>query len=767
MLKHLFFSVAVLLAWSSSLMAQSYADYVNPFIGTSNYGATYPGAIAPRPMATVSPFNAAGKQNKFDKDSQWNSMAYWHENTFLTGFSHVNLSGVGCPDLGVILTMPTTGKPSPDWKSYGSTYSQEQASAGYYAVHLDKYNVEVEATASRRVGISKYHFPAGESNVLLNLGLGLTNEQGAMLKVVSDHEIEGMVTVGSFCYNNPKAVYPVYFVMELSKPADDFGIWKEARPNEGVEAQWMKGYNGQLRMIDNYRNHVVGDSIGAYMHYSNAHPMTVEVKVAVSYVSIANARENLRAETAGKDFDQVLAATKQDWNDALGVVEVKGGSEDDKTMFYTALYHTLIHPNIQSDVNGDYNLAGHQGFGNSQEHERYSVFSLWDTYRSLHPLMSLLYPHQQSQMVKTMLDIYDESGWLPKWELNSTETYTMVGDPAMAVIGDTYLRGIHDFDTKKAMEAMKKHFSTIEDNPVRPGNKAYQQLGYIPVESEKSDLFDGGDEQEARVWGSVSTSLEYNIADYAFGQFAKAIGEEEWSKKALAYTASFKDFYDPSTKVLRPKMANGEFMSPFNPKDGENFTHAIGYVEGSAYHYAFMVPHAIPELIATMGGEKQYLQALDQLFAEGHYEPDNEPDMAYPFLYNYVKGQEWKTQRQVRKMINESFSNTPAGLPGNDDTGTMSSLLAFSMMGIYPESAGSTKYLITTPRFEEVVIHLDKDYYHGDKIVIKAPKATDRPYIKSLTVNGKKQSSLFIDHQTLTEGAEINFKLSKTPQPAL
>ncbi|GJM62557.1 GH92 family glycosyl hydrolase [Persicobacter diffluens] len=757
-----FLLLGVFLLCGLSSKAQKWSSFVNPFIGTSNYGATYPGAVAPRPMVTVSPFNAAGEQNVIDKDSQWNSMAYWNENTFLSGFSHVNLSGVGCPDLGVILTMPTSGELTPHWQEYGSTYKNEKASAGYYSTTLEKYNIQVEATASRRVGISKYHFPAGQNNVLLNLGLGLTNEQGGMVKVVSDQEVEGMVTVGSFCYNNPQAVYPVYFVMEFSEPADEFGVWKEARPNTGVEEQWMKSYNGELRLLEQYRNHVVGDSIGVYMTYHHEQPSTVEVKVGVSYVSIENARENLKAETSDKDFADILAETQAEWDELLGVVEVKGGSEDDKQMFYTALYHTLIHPNIQSDVNGEFNLSGHQGFGQTQDYDRYTVFSLWDTYRSLHPLMSLLYPGQQSEMVKTMLDIYQESGWLPKWELNSTETYTMVGDPAVAVIADTYLRGIQDFDTKVALEAMKKHYFTTENNPVRPGNKYYHELGYIPVEAEKSDLFGGEDNGEARVWGAVSTTLEYNIADYAFGQFAGALGEQKLSEEVLAQTKGYQHFYDPETKVLRPKMKNGEFLNPFNPKDGENFTHAIGYVEGSAYHYAFMVPHDIPGLIQTMGGEESFVKQLDVVFDEGHYEPDNEPDMAYPFLYNYAQNYRWKSQQKVKAMIEEDFANTPSGLPGNDDTGTMSSLLAFSMMGLYPESAGSAEYLVTTPRFEEVIIHLDKHYYGGKNIVIRAPKSDSRPYIKSFRVNGQEQDRLFIDHKTLTEGAQIDFSLSKS-----
>ena len=515
----------MLLIMSGHIMAQDVAKHVNPFIGTSNYGATYPGPIAPRGMASISPFNVAGKQNKLEKDSQWLSNPYVNENTFLTGFSHGNLSGVGCPELGVILSMPTTGDLETDHLKYGTTYGNEIAKAGYYSVHLDKYDIKAEFTATTRAGLSKFHFPKGKSNVLLNLGLGLTNEQGAMVQIVSPTEIQGMRSVGTFCYNNPESAYPVYFVARFSKPAQSFGAWKKPAKYEGVEAQWM-GYNGKTRIMENTRNMVVGDSIGSYFSYEFDKPETVEVAIGISYVSIENARENLEAETKGKNFDQLRKETYEEWNQALSRIQVEGGSEDDKVNFYTALYHTLIHPNTFNDVNGDYrSLAG--DFVKTTG-TRYTVFSLWDTYRNVHQLLSLVYPQQQEHMVQSMLEMYDENGWLPKWELNSTETFTMVGDPAGIVIADTYMKGLRNFDVDKAYKAMLKSADQVEGNPLRPGLNEYISKGYLST----------------NYGGPVSTTQEYNIADHAISLMAKELGKKEDASRFKERSLSYRKLYD-------------------------------------------------------------------------------------------------------------------------------------------------------------------------------------------------------------------------------
>ncbi|MEC3908248.1 GH92 family glycosyl hydrolase [Tamlana sp. 2201CG12-4] len=745
-IKQLVFTVIVIT--SNLICAQELIDYVNPFVGTSNFGATNPGAIAPRGMASVSPFNVAGPQNlPHEKDSRWLSNPYVHENTFLTGFSHVNLSGVGCPDLGVILAMPTTGDLQTNHLKYGSTYKNEIARPGYYSVALDKYKVKAEVTATERVGISRYTFPKGQSNILINLGLGLTNESGAMIKVVSPTEIEGIRNVGSFCYYKPEEAYPVYFVAKFSHPADEFGIWKTPEKSKGVEAQWMS-YNGKTRLFKGYKREVIGDSIGSYFTYHFKEPTQVEMKVGISYVSIENARENLEKETQSHSFETIHENTASRWNDLLSKVEVEGGTRDDKTIFYTALYHTLIHPNILNDINGEYpSMAKRETM--KTEDTRYTVFSLWDTYRNLHALMSLIYPKQQSDMVKSMLNIYDESGWLPKWELNATETTTMVGDPAGVILADTYLRGIQDFDIEKAYEAMRKSALQLEDNPLRPGIKDYIDKGYLTTTTTKS--------------GSVSTTQEYNITDFAIAQLAKQLNKKEDYNMFSKRSVSYRNLFDKTFNLLRPKNHDGSWYMPFNPDKGANFEKNLGFIEGNSWQYTFMVSHDVKTLMKLMGGKKAFVNQLDKVFEIGQYDMANEPDINYPFLYNYAKGYERKTQDRVSQLINQYFKNTPDGLPGNDDTGTMSAWLIYSMMGIYPVSPAEPIYAITKPAFNKITIHLDKRYYKNDTLEIisniSENNENNKKYIDKIRINDNLLKSYFITHKALVNGTVLNISL--------
>lgn len=733
-------TVIFLLIFSISWAQKSPVDYVNPFIGTSNFGTTNPGPIAVRGMANVSPFNVAGPQNlPLEKDSRWLSTPYVHENTFLTGFSHVNLSGVGCPELGVILTMPTTGKIITDHLEYGSTYSNEISQVGYYSNVLDKYDIKVEATATTRVGVSKYSFPAGESNILLNLGLGLTNEEGASVKVVSATEIEGVRSVGSFCYYKPEEAYPVYFVARFSKAADEFGVWKKPTTYKGVESEWM-GYNGKTRLMKGFTKEVVGDSIGAYMRYNFDSPTQVEMKIGISYVSLDNARENLEKETLDRTFDGILLDARKEWNQYLSKIEVEGGSEEDKTVFYTALYHTLIHPNTLNDVNGDYPKMKTRETLKTKG-TRYTVFSLWDTYRNLHQLMSLVYPKQQSDMVKSMLQIYDESGWLPKWELNATETTTMVGDPAGIIIADTYLKGIRDFDVEKAYKAMLKSAGQLKDNPLRPGLQDYITKGYLTTKTTNS--------------GSVSTTQEYNIADYAIAQLAKEMGEQSDYKRFGKRAISYRKLFDKEFNLLRPRNDDGSWLTPYNPESGANFEKNLGFIEGNAWQYTFMVPHDIKGLMKLMGGPKPFAQRLQDVFDKGQFDMANEPDIAYPYLFNYVKGEAFRSQKLVSDLLDEHFKNSPDGIPGNDDTGTMSAWAVFSMMGIYPVNPAAPMYALVKPKFDKITIHLDDEYYKGIKLVISSNTVENKEPIGEILINGKPHKEYFISHKKLVNASKI------------
>ena len=734
--------IIIFLFFGSNLFSQEPASYVNPFIGTSNFGTTNPGPIVPRGMVSVTPFNVSGKQNKFDKDSQWFSTPYEYDNTFLTGFSHVNLSGVGCPDLGVLLLMPTTGKVETNHLKYGSTYSNEVAKTGYYSNVLDKYGIKTEFTTTKRVGVSKFIFPKGQSNILMNLGLGLTNEQGAMVKIISETEIEGMRTVGSFCYNNAEGAYPVYFVAKFSKPADHFGVWNKPAIYMGVEAQWMD-YNGKIRMMDHATKMVVGDSIGTYFTYKFDKKTVVEVKIGVSYVSIANARENLEKEAANKSFDEIYKETFNLWNEELSKIKVEGGTKEDKIIFYTALYHTLIHPNTLNDFNGEFPEIKTGKIGKTKT-TRYTVFSLWDTYRNLHQLLTLVYPQQQSDMVKSMLEMVDENGWLPKWELNSTETFTMVGDPASIVITDTYLKGIRDFDIQKAYNAMLKGADQIKDNPVRIGLEEYLEKGYVTEQSVNS--------------GAVSITQEFNIADHAIAQLAKELGYKSDFKRFTDRSITYRKLFDKKFNLLRPKNADGTWYEPFHPDTGANFVKNIAFIEGNSWQYTFMVAHDTKELIKLMGGKKAFVSQLEKVFDNKQFDMANEPDIAYPYLFNYVKGEEWRTQKRVTELIHKHYKNEPKGLPGNDDTGTMSAWLVFSMMGIYPVSPGDPVYAITKPVFDKITIQLADKYYKNKQLIIQK-KSNSRGKIDKILLNGKVQNSYFIMHKDLVNGRELKIIL--------
>lgn len=732
--------------------AQSPAEFVNPFIGTSNFGATHPGAIAPRGMLSISPFNVSfdtkGIKNPLEKDSRWLSNPYVNENHFLTGFSHANMSGVGCPELGVILTMPTTGDIETNHLKYGTTYKNERASAGYYSVELDKYQVKAEMTALTRSGVSRYSFPKGQANILLNLGLGLTNEQGAMIKVVAPDEVEGLRMVGSFCYNSPERAYPIYFVAKFSRPADSFGVWQGHNKYEGIEAQWMT-YNGKTRIKEGFMREVVGDSIGAYFRYNLEKAQQVEVKIGVSYVSIANARENLEREIQQKSFDEVFSQTQNHWNELLSKVQINDDNSEKKTIFYTALYHSLIHPNTLNDINGQYPEAGNNRIGRTPN-TRYTTFSLWDTYRNYHQLLTLLYPEQQLDMVRSMLAIYDESGWLPKWELNSTETFTMVGDPASIVLADTYLRGLRDFDIQKAYQAMLKGANTLENNPIRPGLKEYWQKGYLSVQ--------GG------VDGPVSTTQEYNIADFAIGKLAEALGKKQDAKKFAKQSLSYRKFFNPKWNLLQPKNEDGSWYEPFNPDSGANFEKNVGYIEGNAWQYTFMVSHDVKGLIKLMGGKANFVKNLNHIFESGQFDMANEPDMGYPFLYNFVEGSQWLTQKRVDDLLKTYFKNIPAGLPGNDDTGTMSAWAVYSMLGFYPIVPAEPIYALTSPKFKEITLKLNEKYYPNKTLKIISNASEKNIYIDKIFIDGKLHKSFFITDEQLKKANEIRFELRETPK---
>lgn len=736
-------TVALLATVTVGISAKSAADYVNPFIGTTNFGTTNPGAVVPNGLMSVVPFNVMGSEdNKYDKDARWWSTPYEYYNTFFTGYSHVNLSGVGCPDLGSLLLMPTTGNLTVDYKEYGSEYDNESAKPGYYTNRLTKYNITTEVSATKRTSIARFTFPQGESHILLNLGEGLTNESGASIKRVSETEIEGVKLLGTFCYA-PQAVFPIYFVMRVNKAPNQQGYWKKQREMRGVEAEWDI-HSGKYKLYTQYGRELQGDDIGAWLTYNTTEGEEIEVQIGVSFVSIQNARENLNAEQPNFNFNKVKDEAYNTWNDNLSRIEVEGGTDEQKIVFYTALYHTQIHPNILQDVNGEYPaMEGDATL--TTDRDRYTVFSLWDTYRNVHQLFTLLYPDRQLDMINSMIGMYKEHGWLPKWELFGRETLTMEGDPSLPVIADTWLRGIRDFDIDTAYEAMIKSATTNgEDNLMRPDNDYYQSLGYVPLREQYDN--------------SVSHALEYYIADYSLSQLAKDLGKEDDAKKFYNRSLGYKHYYDKEFGTMRPILLSGEFYSPFNPMEGENFEPSPGFHEGNSWNYTFYVPHDVKGLCKLMGGKTKFIDKLQMVFDKGLYDPANEPDISYAYIFSNFKGEEWRTDKEIHRLLDTYYKNQPDGIPGNDDTGTMSAWALFNMMGFYPDCPGRPSYTVVTPVFDKITIKLDTRYYPTDKVVITKEKLSDTgEYLQYITIDGKKSNSRVLSHEDLVNSREIKF----------
>ena len=743
-LSNLFLSLSLFLSLPAA--AQQPVDYVDPFIGTTNFSVCNPGAVLPHGLMSVVPFNVMGSDlNQYDKDGRWWSAPYEYNNKFFTGFAHVTMSGVGCPELGSLLTMPTTGKLDVDYHNYGSEYRDEQAKPGYYALTLKKYGIRAETSATLRSGIERYTFPKGRANILLNVGDGLSNESGGMVRRVSDTEIEGCRLLGTFCYNG-QAVFPIYFVMRVSKRPQTAGCWKKQPKFTGAKGQWDKD-NGRYKLYENYGREMAGNEVGYYFSFDCREGEQIEVRMGVSFVSTANARENLDAEQQGLDFADIRRKARGTWEETLGRITVEGGTEAQKRAFYTALYHTQLHPNILQDVNGQYPEMENGRTGHTTGN-RYTVFSLWDTYRNVGQLETLLYPDRQLDMVRSMVDMYKEWGWMPKWELFGRETWTMEGDPAIPFITDTYLKGLRDFDINTAYEAFTRSANLPgKDNKMRPDNDPYLAKGYVPMGVYAAD--ESGD-------NSVSHALEYYIADYALGRLAHALGKTADAKKYYARSLDYKNYYSKETGTLRPLMKDGSFLSPFDPEAGADFSNAPGFHEGSAWNYTFYVPHDVKGLARLMGGDRKFVNKLQMVFDKGLYDPANEPDIAYPYLFSYFKGEEWRTQKEVSRLLAKYFTDKPDGIPGNDDCGTMSAWAIFSMMGLYPDCPGSPHYTLTTPTFDRVTLHLDKRYYPQGDLVIEARRSSpDHPFIKSMTLGGKRLNSYRVGHDELVKGRRL------------
>jgi predicted alpha-1,2-mannosidase len=699
--------------WSfvqQTAFAQSLTPYVNPFIGTANSGNTYPNATAPQGMISV------GVQNDdYANKPAHHAVSYTYGGKYFYGISHTNLSGVGCPDMGSLLLFPQSDSISIAKLSKGVLFENEIAKPGFYSCLLTENNIQFKTAAAARSAIEQYTFTGSKNYLVLNLGRSLSRGKGSVINIESNREITGYKIDGKFCGRSPDR--KLFFVIELQSAASTIQLMEDGKLRSPEQKRSSANSNGVVIDIGNQKK--------------------LLLKIGLSYVSIANAKLNLQAEIPHWNFEQVQNQTDTAWNKLLSVIKLSGGTTGDRIKFYTALYHVLLHPNILNDVNGEYPLMGEQSkTGKVAGRNRYTVFSLWDTYRTVHPFLTLFYPHLQSQMVNSMVDMYKENGWLPKWELVSGESYTMVGDPGVPVIADAYVKGIRNIDIRAAYAAMLKQSSSAE-NMIRPGYVQYLKYGgFIP----------NNDKGSSHVWGSVSTSLEYNYADWCIAQLAKQLGDEKNYKEYSIRSAGYKNYFDKNYLLFRPKLRDGAWLKDFDPLDnwrelGWKPSGGIGFVEGSAWEYTWFVPHDIVGLKKLFGNEQSFVQQLQTCFDSSYFKLSNEPDMAYPWLFNYVSGEEWRTKKTVAECINKNFGTAADGLPGNDDCGTLSAWLLFAMLGFYPDCPGSLNYQTAMPVFDKIEIRLDATYWKHKTLLIEKRG-------NEMQINGEKVAAI-IEHKKL------------------
>ncbi|MCC5927950.1 MAG: GH92 family glycosyl hydrolase [Cyclobacteriaceae bacterium] len=706
---------------SDSGKDNKFTQYVDPMIGTGGHGHTFPGATLPFGMVQISP------------DTRWEnwdgSSGYHYSDNTIMGFSQTHISGTGAPEYCDVLFMPTVGEvqivPGEEEDSktgFRSAFSHdnETARAGYYSVLLDDYKVTAELTATKRTGFHKYTYPAAEK---ANIIIDIKNRDHVLeshLEFIGDNAVQGLRRSSRWA-----ADQYVYFYAEFSKPFTSCGIAIDEVLQDG------------LRKAE-------GKNIRAYVQFATRDKEAVQVKVGISAVDIDGAKKNLQAENPGWDFEKVAKNANKEWNDFLSKIEVKGGTERQKRIFYTGLYHTAIAPNVFMDVDGRYRGVDHQvhkaeGFTN------YTVFSLWDTFRAHKPLFTIIDPSRYEDFLKTFLQMYRIGGKLPQWELAGNYTGVMIGFHTHSVILDGYLKGIRGFDQKLALEAMKKRVDAIG---------YMNDLGYIPADKES---------------GSVSKVLEYAYNHWSVSKFAELLGEENDMNDYRHRSLFYRNLYDASTGFMRPKNLDGSWVEPFDPAEGSDH-----FVEGNSYQYSLFAPHDVNGLIDLIGGDEKFIAWMDTLFTKesehdasvidatgliGQYAHGNEPSHHMAYLYNYA-GAPWKTQKIVSEILETMYDDQPDGLSGNEDCGQMSAWYILSAMGFYQVCPGTPHYIIGTPIFDEVAIHLE----NGKTFKVIAPNVSaENFYIQSATLNGQPLEKSWFTHEDIVNGSEIVFEMG--PQP--
>jgi len=725
MKKQKFKLILTLLVITAGCTTDNLTSLVDPFIGTGGHGHTYPGASVPFGMVQLSPDTRL---------TGWDGCSGYHySDSVIYGFSHTHLSGTGVSDYGDVLFMPTTGEIKLERGSSNNTnsgycskfsHNNEFASPGYYSVTLDDYEIDVELTVTERTGFHKYTFPENEkSNIIIDLEhRDFVIESG--IKIVSDTEIEGFRRSRQWA-----ADQHIYFVANFSKPFNLRGIALNDTVWENI-------------------NEANGRSLKAFVQFNTSKNEDVMVKVGISAVSIEGARKNAESEISDWDFDKTKELADNKWENQLNKIRVSGGTKQEQSIFYTSLYHTSLSPNLYMDTDGKYrgrDLKVHQ----LKNRKYYTVFSLWDTFRATHPLFTIIEPEKTLDFIKTFIDQYEQGGTLPVWELGANETMCMIGYHSVPVIVDAFRKGIKDFDTEKALEAMK-HSADLD----HLGLKYYRESGYIPANEEGE---------------SVSKTLEYAYDDWCIAMMAKDMGREEDYERFIERALYYKNIYDSSTGFMRAKMS-GSWFSPFDPRE-VNFN----YTEANCWQYSFFVPQDIEGLMKLSGGEDKFVSKLDELFSTssettgrdqaditgliGQYAHGNEPSHHMVYLYNYA-GFPWKTQEKVKQILKTMYSDRPDGLSGNEDCGQMSAWYVLSAIGFYPVCPGDNTYIIGSPVFKKVNIKVDENKVFT---VIANNVSEKNIYIQSATLNGETYNKSFIKHQDIINGGELVFEMGSKP----
>jgi predicted alpha-1,2-mannosidase len=736
-------------------------QYVNPLIGTQKMGHTYPGATVPFGSVQLSPDTdtiAMFTNGKYNPDMYKYCAGYNYDDKTIVGFSHTHFSGTGHSDLGDFLIMPTTGalQLNPGTKDHPEngfrsvfSHSTEVARPDYYKVRLEDDNILAELTTTTRVGFHKYTFPKSDSaHIILDLMHGIYNYDDkntwTFLRVENDTLVTGYRQTAGWARTRT-----VYFALSFSKPFTSYGNKNFKNPQ----------YSGFWRRLNQSRNfpEIAGEQIRAYFDFKTNEGESIMLKFALSPVSTANALENLRTETPGWNFDEVYQKGKQQWNSELNKIAITTKDANEKVNFYTAMYHAFISPTVYMDVNGSYkgldqNVHQADGFIN------YTTFSLWDTYRALHPLFTIVQPKRNNDMIRSMLAHYDQSaeGMLPIWSHYANENWCMSGYHSVAVIADAIIKGDTGINARKALEACVQ----TAHKGFYDGLDYYMKLGYVPEDKK------GGT--------SVSTTLEYAFDDWCIAQLAKKLGDEKVYEEFNKRSQNWRNVYDNSIGFMRPRLSDGSFRKNFDVLSTNN----QGFIEGNAWNFSLFVPQDPKGLIQSMGGNKKFVPHLDSLFTMhlpdhffeeteditregiiGGYVHGNEPSHHVAYLYNYTD-QPWKTQERIRMILKKQYGATPDGLGGNDDCGQMSAWYIYSSMGFYPVTPASGEYQLGSPAVDKAVIELE----NGKSFTIEARNQSDKNvYVQKAILNDVELKRLYITQEDILKGGTLQFIMGPKP----